>query len=952
MDEGRRHSVDATISKALVTLKRVRSLRDPSTNSMSKFATAFDSVNWEVNSSSGTYVDFDKLDRNRPRSNSGLEHISKVIDKKNTTSKKSSITRIKNSQSELAMAVPQSLLDGNKKPLEHVRATSNQLEEEVDSCSETNLDVLEEISRSRVKKPGYGGGRRTSNVMDDLGMREVGSPCLSICGYHTNLSSRSTMGLSNIDDAVVVNSNYGGCGISYCWSRTPKRKDSTLSFGIEGQELPLLSAELKDRADGDIALIPESAKSLSQKFQPRSFNELVGLNVVTESLMHSIKKGRVAPFYLFHGPRGTGKTSTARIFAAALNCLSVADHRPCGSCQECVFLFSGRSRDAKELCATKLNHKDRIKALLKGASLVPFTSQFRVFIIEECHFLRGEIWSAILNNVEELSRHTVFVMITSKPDSLHHTSMSLCQRYHFPRIKEDDIICRLQKICMEEGFIIDEDALTFISNRANGSLQDAETMLDQLALLGKKITLSLAHELIGITSDEDLLDLLDLALSADTSNTVRRARDLMMSRIDPMQLISQLANLIMDILSGKCQSEFTNSSRKFLGKHAMTQAGIQKLRHALKILSETEKQLRTSTNQATWLTVALLQFGAQEPSLTDVHESMECSKVTLLSDCEALDSYSAKTIQKQFICYGCNKQNCPGRHCNRAKLETIWRRAMTVFQSGKLRSFLRKEGNLSALHFSEGLAIATIDFNHPEHVRKAEKSWKSIASSFQNILGCYVEIRIKLLSACYKKNRKSFSLLSCSGRKQENSEASIIEKCTIETPTQNDFIDKRCSSDHDIRFSPQINLLEETAQSNSSKKPTQSIQMPKVCNSELNSSRTVEEVACDGIDEAEIRPNCFTGILERQKRLLSTGASHIICLNICSGGKSDFSMSKKGVDKAYFLAYDPYNLTPASNALITYKSEEDRMRSKYTSFRSRLFCWRSPILSPRLNGGK
>lgn len=489
MAEGRRHSVDIPISKALVALKRVRSLRDPSTNSMSKFATAFDNVNWEVNSCVGTYVDDDKLDKNQPQSVSRSEHISKVINKKKATSKKSSIIRRDGSHSKRPILV--------KKSIKDVGAPSSLMEEEVDSCSESNVDAIEAISRSVAKKPGYSGSRRITKVIEDVGMSRVGSPCLSISELHTNVSSRSTMGLSNIDDVVVVNSNYSGCGISYCWSRTPKHKDPTISSDIEGQELPLLSTECRGRGYGDIALIPERTRSLSQKFQPKSFNELVGLNVVTESLMHAIKRGKVAPLYLFHGPRGTGKTSTARIFAAALNCLSLEEHRPCGSCQECVFLFSGRSRDVKELCATKLNHKDRTKALLKSASLVPFASQFRVYIIEECHFLRGEIWSAILNNVAELSRHAVFVMITSRPESLQQASISQCQRYQFPKIKEDDITCRLQKICTEEGHIFDQDALAFISKKANGSLQDAETVLDQLALLGKKITLSLAHELVS-----------------------------------------------------------------------------------------------------------------------------------------------------------------------------------------------------------------------------------------------------------------------------------------------------------------------------------------------------------------------------------------------------------------------------------------------------------------------
>lgn len=957
--------MDIPLSKALVALQRVRSLRDPSTNSMSKFAVPADNAPLGGSSCVGPCVRVCEMDIVEAHNYYGSEHISKTLTKRTSASKKSSIMRPRCSLSKRATLVHQSQQDDTKRTLENSRSQpyTNMMEEEIDSCSGTYAISSESIVNSIQKeKHGFGGRRRTPNTMDDAGMSRAGSPCLTMSELR---ASRSTLELSNADDVDVVNSNYSGCGISHCWSRTPKHKDPTFSSGIEGQELPLLSAEGGDKIYGGIASIPDSLRSLSQKYRPRSFRDLVGLNAVGKSLLHVVSIGKISPLYLFHGPRGTGKTSTARIFAAALNCLSLEDNKPCGCCQECVFLFSGRSRDVKELYATKLNHKDRIKSLLKSASLVPFKSQFKVYIIEECHFLRGEIWSAILNNVEDLSRHTVFVMITSNPNKLPKTLISQCQRYHFPKLKDDDIVFKLQNICREEGFVFENDALSFISSKANGSLQDAETTLDQLALLGKKITLSLAHELIGVVSDEELLDLLDLALSADTSNTVRRARDLMTSRIDPMQLVSQLANLIMDILSGRYQSDFSDAGGRFLEKHVVARAGIRKLRQALKILSETEKQLRTSKSQATWLTVALLQLSTQEISPTDVHESMECSEATL-RERENFDSSSARAIQKNFSCYVCTKLECPGRDCNRAKLESIWRRSMSLIQSGTIRSFLLKEGNLSALHFSEGIAVATICFCHPGHVMKAEKSWKSIENSFQNVLGCYVEIKIKLLSS-YKKKRPSFSFLSCSGRKQEMSESNMTGESTIGTPIRKESFYRKCASIHDHCFSPHIkhldadmnhdscffhdkqivcrNSLEETDQRNGNKIHCQSLQAPNICRSESNSSKVVEEVPYASIEEAEAPPSCFAKVLQRQKRFFSSGASHAICLKMCSGSKSEFSTTNKGVDKAYFLAYDPHNFTPSSNGLLACKYGEDRVPTKCSKFSSRLLCWRPPTTS-------
>ncbi|KAG0450028.1 hypothetical protein HPP92_026959 [Vanilla planifolia] len=989
MAEGRRHSVEIPLSKTLVALRRVRSLRDPSTNSINKFSIAIDDLNWEANPYPGDEVclNFGKLEKDQvqppqnvclefmqdPQNNMEDEYRSRIPENRNAASKKCSVIKIKGPFSKRAALVRQSRQCGSHKPLEHVGVppSSYCMEEEVDSCSGANVDADNLINRTITKKKfGYAGWKSSPSMMEDVNISRVGSPCLSASGIRTSLLSRGTLGILNTDNVDPVDSNYSGCGIGYCWSRTPKYKDTTMSSEFECQEQPLLSAEGGNRSCKDFGSFPKSSMSASQKFRPKSFNELVGLNVITTSLMNAILRGNVASVYLFHGPRGTGKTSTARIFAAALNCLSLEAHRPCGFCRECTFIFSGKSRDVKELYAGKLNHRDRVKILLKNVPLDAPTSQFKVYIIEECHLLRKDILSGILNNIEEHSRHVVFVLITSNPDKLPRSLISQCQSYHFPKVKEDDIFCKLQRICVEEGYLFERDALSFISIKANGSLHDAETLLDQLALLGKNITLSLTHELIGIVSDDELLDLLDLALSEDTSNTVRRARDLMRSRIDPMQLVLQLANLIMDILSGRCQPEVSEAGRKFFGKHATSESGTWKLKHALRILSDTEKQLRTSKNQATWVTVALLQFNTRESCLADEHEYMGCSRVTFLRDQDVLESNPATALQN-FVCYGCNKLNCSGRLCNKAKLETIWSRTMAVVEPVRLRSFLQKEGNLSALHFCEGQAIVTIEFYNLDHVIKAEKCWRSIASSFLNVLGCNILVRIKLFSRKHKKNSKlrkfSFGFLSCSGIKQEVYDSNITDEHDIDDPKQKESVDKTFYSNDEHKFSPHIakldaklvpdigyfhdkeivsaSRIEETAQHDVLKSPLNFAMAPKLCNS-VSTLKAGEELCDAGNEESEVPPSCFTRIFDLHKRKLSSGASHTMCLNIYGLGKTEFSLNKKAVNKAYFLGYETHEESPASNALVSYSSGKCEMPVKYSRSSSRLFCWRPSASSP------
>ncbi|KAF3484784.1 hypothetical protein F2Q69_00057326 [Brassica cretica] len=382
-------------------------------------------------------------------------------------------------------------------------------------------------------------------------------------GSHVGSPMTSTNHSYGLDEDVECNR---GCGIASCWSRTPRyRGSSNQSSDVE--EYPLL---LSSNPESN-AVTPRSnhetvSRSLSQKFRPMSFDELVGQEVVVKCLLSTILRGRITSVYLFHGPRGTGKTSTSKIFAAALNCLSqAARSRPCGSCSECT--SSRRSMVVKEIDSAKLNRPSYLRSLIKSASLPPVSSRFKVFIVDECQLLSQETWGTLLNCLDNFSQHSVFILVTSELEKLPRNVLSRSQKYHFSKVCDADISSKLAKICVEEGIEFDQGAVDFIASKSDGSLRDAEIMLDQLSLLGNRITTSLAYKLIGVVSDDELLDLLDLALSSDTSNTVIRARELMRSKIDPMQLISQLANVIMDIIAGKSQENSSATRLWFLARH-------------------------------------------------------------------------------------------------------------------------------------------------------------------------------------------------------------------------------------------------------------------------------------------------------------------------------------------------------------------------------------------------
>ncbi|MED6167556.1 hypothetical protein PIB30_003934 [Stylosanthes scabra] len=828
--DGRRHSVDIPISKTLVALRRVRSLRDPSTNCINKLSPLIDNVQWENGSNNGISLRFldashacasgDNIDGFRSKTLEFKEHREQdTADFEpncgllNSNMNYHGISGQETRQDDelvYANGNQQDIL-GNKSPSESCSSNYGgrglDLAGMVPSVNHSrdgeSCYLSSQLGRVDNLKPNRKLQRRTSTQVKpseatgDTASR-VGSPHLSL-GDALSAHSASVRMTQDALDSLH------GCGISCCWSKSPRFRES--SHYSEVEDLPLLLQQANEtdvyggtstrHVGGQGSPNLETPRSLSMKFRPKSFGDLVGQNVVGRSLMGAISSGRITSFYLFHGPRGTGKTSASRIFSAALNCLSLGEQRPCGMCKECISLFSGRSKDVKEVDSLRINHADKIKSLIKNACIPPVLSRFKVFIIDECQFLNGETWATLLNGLDKVSQYVVFVMITPDLDNLPRNVVSRAQRYHFPKIKDADIASRLERICVEEGLEFERVALDFIAAKSCGSLRDAEMMLDQLSLLGKKITLTLAHELTGVVSDDELLDLLDLALSSDTSNTVIRARELMRSRIDPLQLVSQLANLIMDILSGKSE---------------VAEADMQKLSHALKVLSETEKQLRISKNQRTWFTAALLQLSAEEYPPADANDAKLYLKAATNRDGDFCSTSSTGESLKNLATGQCDEKSyrLGMQEDQKRTLDSIWYKATEICQSNRLKAFLRKQGKLSSLCFNQGLAAAELEFHRRDSVARAEKSWKLIASSLQIILGCNIELRINYVpcvseSKYARLKRSSFNFFNCSRRilrksmpsDDQGSESDYADQ-TSEKPMMKDQT-LTCSSDFGSR---------------------------------------------------------------------------------------------------------------------------------------------------------
>jgi DNA polymerase-3 subunit gamma/tau len=245
------------------------------------------------------------------------------------------------------------------------------------------------------------------------------------------------------------------------------------------------------------------AQTLYRKWRSQRFDQVLGQEHVTQTLLHALEGERVAHAYLFTGPRGTGKTSTARILAKAVNCLRNGHGEPCNECEICRSINEGRALDLIEIDAASNRGIDEIRDLREKVAFSPTQARYKVYIVDEVHMLTNEAFNALLKTLEEPPPHVIFVLATTEPHRLPATILSRCQRFDFHRASLRQIQSKLTTICQEEGIHIEPAALDLIARSATGSFRDAESLLDQLAAYGdSEITLAYVRAILGASSTQ------------------------------------------------------------------------------------------------------------------------------------------------------------------------------------------------------------------------------------------------------------------------------------------------------------------------------------------------------------------------------------------------------------------------------------------------------------------
>ena len=546
-------------------------------------------------------------------------------------------------------------------------------------------------------------------------------------------------------------------------------------------------------------------QALYRMFRPQSFNDVVGQEHVTKTLRNAISKGKQSHAYIFSGPRGTGKTSIAKVFAKAINCLNPHDGEPCNECAICKGITQGTNGDVIEIDAASNNGVDEIRNIRDKVKYAPSESKYKVYIIDEVHMLTTGAFNALLKTLEEPPAHAIFILATTEPHKIPPTIISRAQRFDFKAISTEQIVERLRFVAQEQSLDYEEAALEFIAKASEGGMRDALSIMDQAIAFGDEhLTLQDVLDVTGSVDEASLNELFNDIVNGNVKEAFSRYHHFVSEGKEVNRLINDMIYFVRDTIMNKTINEQTSYD-------ALTQFDLETLYHMIDIVNDTLVSIRFSVNQNVHFEVLLVKLAEMVKTNPTKVENVATTPVAtepnnevLLQRMEQLEN-ELKTLKAQGISQSNNKHTQTNTH-SRSKRQS--KAAFSMTQIAKVLDEANKEDiQLLKEHWQEVIDYAKSN-DKKSLVSLLQNSIPVAASRKRVLIQFDEEIHCEIVNKDEEK-RKNIENVVCN----------IIDKNVevVGVPSdqwmrvRSEYINHRKQNDHHSSESTKDNTKEETS---------------------------------------------------------------------------------------------------------------------------------------------